>query len=178
MSLYDHFSQKEIAILEARAKRLAAVAKNNGHSHIASALSVIVGGEEYAVEIDALTAVYENVKVVPIPSVPAHVAGVASLRGRIVPVLDLAVVLHIPTSEEKSAAGLLVASVKGRMVALLVEEIGNVISYSDADVLAVPAAENSQQARYLDGILNNGLGLLNLQSILNDPSIVVKQNAV
>ncbi|HEY3445415.1 MAG TPA: chemotaxis protein CheW [Myxococcales bacterium] len=90
-------------------------------------LSFFTAGEEYAVPILEVTEIVEYTQVTRMPSMPASIRGVTNLRGRVVPVVDLAVRMGLPQANltrrtcivmvearldrEKSVVGLLVDSV-------------------------------------------------------------------
>lgn len=59
-------------------------------------LSFTVGAAEYAVESRRVVEVLPMVKPRPIPHLPAHVAGVFTHRGRLVPLVDMATLLGAP----------------------------------------------------------------------------------
>lgn len=59
-------------------------------------LSFTVGRAEYAVESRRVVEVLPMVTARPIPHLPAHVAGVFTHRGRLVPLVDMATLLGAP----------------------------------------------------------------------------------
>ena len=93
MSIFEHFSEEEREILRIRAERAANAVRESAQEAVFSALEVTIQSQSYALPIEVLTTVYENVAVVPVPCVPSFVAGIANIRGRILPVFDLAVLL-------------------------------------------------------------------------------------
>ncbi|MBZ0303931.1 MAG: chemotaxis protein CheW [Anaerolineae bacterium] len=174
MSLQEHFSENELEILRARAERAARTPHRDGDEKIVTALQITLGGEVYALPVELLRAVYEKVMVVPIPCTPQHVTGIANIRGRIMPVLDLAILLNAPrpTSDENCA---LVVVSKGEIsLAFQVEGIGEITTFPASSVGPLPAgSETSERTSYLKGMLANGLTLLNVIGILDDPTLVV-----
>ena len=169
MSFYDHFSEDEIAILRARAERIASTQQTK-ESDAFSALVVRVGGEAYALPMDSLTAVYEGYTIVPLPCVPPFVAGMVNVRGQILPVMDLAVLLGIPSEAAKRS--LLIVSNAEFSLGLCVQTVGDVISVLVSTLQPVPAALNQV---YLRNVLPDGTALLDLDAILNDPSLIVDE---
>src|SRR5690349_16320019 len=98
MQIYAHFSEQELATLRARAERIAIPVQTETQVEASAALFIKVRGESYALPMEAVSAVYEGVKVTPVPNVPAFALGIANIRGRVVFVLDLGVLLGIPDS--------------------------------------------------------------------------------
>jgi purine-binding chemotaxis protein CheW len=176
MTIYTHFSEKERQVLLARAERLTNLSDDEMQEDQMAALSVTVRQEYYALPIDTLTAVHERIAIIPMPCVPAHVAGIANIRGHIVPVLDLGVLLNVPGEAEASDDALVVGQVGEETVALRVDWIGDVTTFSIASIAPIPAnIENDQAARYLQGILESGEALVSVEAILRDSDLTISE---
>lgn len=170
MSFYDHFSAQEVAVLRARAERIADAQDNAQEGEAISALAITIGSERYALPMEMLTAVHEDCSVVIVPGAPSFVAGIASIRGQILPVLDLAALLGVPGEPEKRA--LLVASNLERSVALCAAAIGDAINILSGTLQPVPTTLNGV---YLQGVLPDGMALLNVDAILTHAALIVDQ---
>src|SRR5262245_5109120 len=94
MSIYEHFSDTERAVLQARAERAARTLRSDEAEERLNTLLVKLGGETYALPIEAVIAVYEAMLVVPVPCTPPFLAGITNIRGHIIPVLDLGHLLN------------------------------------------------------------------------------------
>lgn len=170
MSFYDHFSEAEITVLQARAERIASTQQQTKAGDIFSALVITAGGETYALPMEALTAVYEGYTIVPLPCVPPFVAGIVNVRGQILPVIDLAMLLGVPS--ETVRRSLLIVSNSEFSLGLCVEAVGEVVTVLISTLQPVPAVLNQV---YLRNVLPNGIALLDLDAILNDPSLIVDE---
>jgi purine-binding chemotaxis protein CheW len=170
MSFYEHFSEQEVAILRARAERIANTQNEAQQGDIVSVLVIQAGGETYGLPMESLTAVYTGHTIIPVPCVPAFVAGIANIRGEIMPVFDLAVLLKVPSSETKRA--LIVASSKDSSVAFCVEAVGEARTVQLSELQPVPPMLNEA---YLDGISADGMAMLNVEAIINDPALIVDE---
>jgi purine-binding chemotaxis protein CheW len=170
MSFYDHFSEAEIAVLQERAERIASTQQSVKEGDAFSALVITVGGESYALPMEALTAVYEGYTIVPLPCVPSFVAGIVNVRGQLVPVMDLAVLLGVPTETPKRS--LLIVSNAEFSLGLCADSVGEVMMVLISTLQPVPAALNHV---YLKGVLPDGTALLDLDAILNDPTLIVDE---
>ncbi len=62
-------------------------------------LPFTVGYETYALEVVAVQEIIENQTVYPFPGAPEIVAGAISFHGRIIPVIDLALLLNFPSGK-------------------------------------------------------------------------------
>ena len=174
MSIHEHFSENELAILRARAERAARTTHKDDDEEIFTTLQIALGGELYALPVELLRAVYEKVMVVPVPCTPQYVAGIANIRGRIMPVLDLALLLNAPHAESNTNTALVVISRGDITLAFQVEQIGEITTFPASSVCPLPAGgETLERTAYLKGVLANGLTLLNVSGILDDPTLVV-----
>ena len=120
--------------------------------------------------MDMLTAVYLNHKIIPMPCVPSFVAGIANIRGEIMPVFDLAVLLKVPGDDTKRA--LIVATSKDNSVAFCVEAVGETRTVQMSALRTVPPMLNEA---YIGGISDDGMAMLNVEAIINDPALIVDQ---
>jgi purine-binding chemotaxis protein CheW len=170
MSFYDHFSDDDRDVLRARAERIASTQNAANQGDTLSALLIRVGGESYALPLYALTAVYQEHPVVPVPCVPPFIAGIANIRGQILPVLDLATLLGVPNEAEKRA--LVVASNAEISIGLCAEVVGEVTALPAHTLQPVPTVLNRA---YVESIAADGTALLNVDAILNDPSLMVDE---
>jgi len=169
MSFYEHFSEEEVAILRARAERIANTQTEIQQGNTVSALVIQAGGETYGLPMEALTAVYMGHTIIPVPCVPAYVAGIANVRGEIIPVFDLAALLKVPTTDTKQV--LIVAASKENSVAFCVETVGEARAVEVSELQPVPPMLNEA---YLSGISADGMAMLNIEAIINDPALVVE----
>lgn len=98
--------------------------------HVAVTDTVVVrlGGTRYAVPMDAVAEVGRPPHVTRVPGVPAWIAGVANWRGRIMPVLDLRILLGAPSPELGVTGRIMVLARDGITLAFLAERVEGVVS--------------------------------------------------
>lgn len=176
MVLENHFTEKEMEVLRARADRVASMMHHAQQDELLTTLGVLVRGETYAVMIDAITTVYENTPIIPVPCVPDYVAGIANIRGHIIPVFDLGILLDVPGSARGEGA-LIAASNDQVTVAFYVDGIGSVESRPSSTLSPVPMDADLVRATYLKGLWPDGRALLDIEAILNDPTLVIDEGA-
>lgn len=125
----------------------------------ATHVRVRLGEEHYALPVDEVTEVSELPARTPVPGAPGTVLGVASLRGQVLPVADLAAILGVARSERPGR--MVVAQVGGRRAGLAVDAV--------TDVGALPAASEPAGGRHLTGaalVEGDLVGLLAVESVL------------
>jgi purine-binding chemotaxis protein CheW len=66
--------------------------------HTAQYLTFLTAGEEYAISIGKVREIIEYETVTTVPNTPPWITGVTNLRGRVIPVVDLAVKFGLPAS--------------------------------------------------------------------------------
>ena len=173
MSIYERFSPAELAILRERANRAATLAEAVKAEVTLPILIVKLQTEAYALPVDLIESVYERVAVVLVPCVPAFVAGIANVRGQILPVINLAAVLSLPESPLPDRQTLVVAGNERMIVALTVDALGEAMTVRASELAPLPPNLAVAHAEYVQGLLPDGTALLDLQAILDDPALIV-----
>jgi purine-binding chemotaxis protein CheW len=130
-----------------------------------------VGEEEYVVDLHRVLEVIPPVLFTPVPGAPAFVEGVAHLRGRVVPVVDLRKQLGVRTPEGASRrARFMVCAVGGRRIAFVVDRVTQVVRVARADLKPAPAvAEGPSLSPFVIGVCSRSHRLyllLNLKAVL------------
>lgn len=97
-----------------------------------------LGEEEYAVDVAQVQEIVRLVSITPVPRSPDHVEGVINLRGRIVPVVDLALRLGLPKRERTSASRIVITQVGDRTVGMLVDAVSEVLRLPASQIEAAP----------------------------------------
>jgi purine-binding chemotaxis protein CheW len=175
MSLYDHYSPREQEILRRRAQRVSQRSQESEAATRVEVLQVRMGGERYALPVEAVLAVYEHSDITPLPGAPEHIAGMVNLRGNLMVVLNPAAMLNIPASQGSDNHTLIIVTNQEFSVALCVQETGDVTAI-DRDHLATPSGlVENVASTHLTGILPDGTSLLNVVSLLNDAALIVNQ---
>ena len=173
MSIYARFSEQELAILRERAERAAIAEEKPNLEETLTVVHVTLGNEFYALSVERLRAVYENIAVISVPYTPPFVAGIANIRGRITPVLDLATVLNVPPSADVPKSLLMIVRDELSVV-FQVNTVGDIATILVNSIEPMPSGGQILASEiYLQGIFANGITLLNIEAILNDPALIV-----
>ncbi|AST00874.1 MULTISPECIES: chemotaxis protein CheW [Geobacillus] len=83
--------------------------------------------EQYAVSIAYVVSIEKMTAPTAVPHMPDCMAGVARIRGELVPVLDMRKLLYGRTIEETDQTRLVVAAVDGLSVAFIVDEAKEIV---------------------------------------------------
>jgi len=106
-----------------------------------------LGTEEYALPITRVQEIIRYTEPRSVASQTAWIRGVINLRGKIVPVCDLALRLGLPTEREESAKIVIVETEIGT-AGVIVDDVEEVLTVEDEQLEAVPSAD----ADYVEAI--------------------------
>ena len=115
-------------------------------------LTFRLGEEAYAVLVNDVREVLKTRELTPVPNTPAYILGVTSLRGAMLPVIDLCPRLGLAPGVRDEKSRIIVVNTGEEDVGLVVDRVTGVLRVS-ADAIR-PAPENIEQgAEYLRGII-------------------------
>ncbi len=117
-------------------------------------LAVRVSSEEYLMPIEQVREVLKIRETTPVPHAPEHAPGVISLRGDILPVVDLGKRLGLPQGTRDEKSRIVVVGLDDEEAGLIVDRVTGVVRYP-ADAVG-PAPENLGHgggSEYLKGIV-------------------------
>ncbi len=115
-------------------------------------LSFRLGGEEYAVLVEDVKEVLKIRDLTMVPNAPDYVLGVMSLRGTMLPVMDLCKRLGVTQASRDEKSRILVVSPDEEDVGLMVDRVSSVLRVMPDAIKPVP--ENIEHgAEFLRGIV-------------------------
>ena len=115
-------------------------------------LSFLLGSEEYTVLVDDVREVLKVRDRTLVPNAPDYILGVTSLRGAMLPIIDLRTRLGLAAGESGEKSRIIVVHVADESVGLLVDRVTGVLRVSPDEIK--PAPDNIEQgAEYLRGIV-------------------------
>jgi len=129
-----------------------------GSKETASFVIFRLDGARFALPLDQVDVVLRMVSVTPAPDAPPWVIGVINLHGRVIPVTDLRQRLGHPAKEPYLDDRLLVMTLAERTLALVVEEVTEVLELPGSEVEAPP--DPLSDSRYLRGVVRREDGLI------------------
>lgn len=123
-------------------------------------LSFFVGGEEYAMSILRVREIVQLGTVTKMPAMPPMVRGAVNLRGRVVPVIDLAVRLGLPETPSTHRTCVVMTDVRcgadELVMGVLAEAVSQVIDLTPTDVKPPPNFGTRVGAEFLVGMAEIG----------------------
>ena len=127
-------------------------------------LTFRLASEEFAFRVEEVEEIVRLQKITPVPSVPSYMVGVTSLRGKIIPVIDLKVRLNLgkplqaagggtdPDGESTSGKILIIAGPEG-LIGAIIDRVIGVVRLPRHDVLEPPAHLTEAEKKFIEGIV-------------------------
>lgn len=115
-----------------------------------------LAGATYAIRSDDIEHLEMVGHVTPVPNAPPFVDGVTSVRGRVVPVINLRAKFGFERHEANLRTRLIVVRSSGRSVGLLVDTAREFANISESSVQPPPDGLADLSTRYLRGMAHLG----------------------
>lgn len=135
-------------------------ATNQGKAQLpenkAQYLTFMTAGEEYAISIGKVLEIIEYDTVTKVPNTPAWTSGVTNLRGRVIPVVDLAVKFGLPPSRITKFSCIIITDVmfQGEKLTMgvLADSVSQVMDLSADEIEKTPPFGTRVKTEYLLGM--------------------------
>lgn len=131
-------------------------------------LCVRVSNEIYGINIMDIKEIIKSREVTEIPRSPGFVSGVISLRGTIIPIIDMLIRLGLPRNKVTGKERIVVISVDQSYCGLLVDEVIQVVRVNKESMEPAPAVLEGIDRDFVSGIGRSGgrlIIILNLKNI-------------
>ncbi len=168
---------EEWAILEERANALAegSIHESGLAAESIEVLTFFLGAETYAIDVKYARSARLLDHLTPVPCTPDFVAGVVNMQGTILSLLDLSKFLGIHQEGITDLMRIILVEAAGLRIGILANQVGEVTHIPLADLQEPPATINGLSARYVKGVTEEGLILLDLQAVLGDKRIIINE---
>jgi purine-binding chemotaxis protein CheW len=141
-----------------------------------SHLTFSLANQIYAVSLTSIREVRKMPPLTRVAHAPSYILGVGSIRGEIVPVVDLKKRFAIqPVAQEAKTPNvikdqlILITEIEGRRAAVTVDSISEVVTFSKLQISAIPKTAMAIDLKYLHGMVQfeeKVLLLVDLEKIL------------
>lgn len=134
-----------------------------------------VGTDVFGIELKYVNEIIQMQPVTPIPEVEHFIKGLINLRGKIIPVIDVADRFGKESFEYNDRTCVIVIAVKNIEVGLIIENIAEVVSIEEEDILPPPTVgHGSIQNKFVRGIGKIGENV----KLLLDPVKLLSDDAL
>jgi purine-binding chemotaxis protein CheW len=136
-------------------------------------LTFKLGQREYGLELVRVREIIGLGDITPVPLAPAYLRGVITLRGRVVPVVDLRCKFGMPPTPDHDRKCIIVCDVERERVStpmsILVDAVSEVIRIDSSEIEGAPAFGTLADTPFIHGITRGATGL----KILLDIDVVL-----
>ncbi|MGB6386106.1 MAG: chemotaxis protein CheW [Terriglobales bacterium] len=119
-------------------------------------LTFLTAGEEYAIGIAKVSEIVEYEAVTTVPNTPVWIRGVTNLRGRVIPVVDLAAKFGLPASVISKFSCIIITEVifqgENLTMGVLADSVSQVIELSADEIEQTPPFGTRVKTEYLLGM--------------------------
>jgi purine-binding chemotaxis protein CheW len=115
-------------------------------------LAFRLADEEYAVDILMIREIIRLVDITRVPRRPSFVKGIISLRGTIIPVIDLRTRLGLAESPPDRSTRILVVGLGRGLIGVIADSVTDVVKVKQCDVEPPPAVRGGSSAAHLKGV--------------------------
>lgn len=121
-----------------------------------------LGEEHFAVETERVQSINDIMVVTKVPKAPNYIKGLINLRGSIKSLVDINMLLNLPSDNEQS--NIIILKVEDEEIGISVDEVEEVL---DIEEKVVQKMENNSNNKYIKGIVNLEDKLLTIIEIDN-----------
>lgn len=115
-------------------------------------LTFRLANESFALSILNIKEIIKLPLITPVPRTEPVILGVLSLRGTVVPVLDLRKRLRLDTNPQDRRTRILIIQIDGGLIGLLVDEVRHVIRLREEEIEPPPAVFGRVDVEHLQGV--------------------------
>ena len=110
--------------------------------------------EEFAFRISQLKEILKYQRITAVPKMPEYVLGITSLRGKVIPVIDLRIKI-LPHEKSQGISEktkiLIIKGPKG-MIGAVVDKVSGVMRIAKSEILPPPTHLSEEQLRFVEGV--------------------------
>ena len=138
-----------------------------------------IGDELFGIGIDRVVEILKVQKIFTIPGLPEFLSGVMSVRGSIVPVIDLRRRFGIKPSGNKER--IIIVRYGKEKISFLVDDIKEILSLTPEEIRTPPSIFKGFKTEYLTGLGKHGeriIILLNIDNLLTSEEKIILRESI
>lgn len=137
-------------------------------------LTFSLDSEVYGIEIRYVIEIIGIQPITQVPEVPLYVKGIINLRGKIIPVIDMRIKFKKEPLKYNDRTCIIVVDIQNMTVGLIVDNVSEVLTIEDENIVPPPDYKTGFRNRYIKGIGKAGDDvklLLDCNKLLKDDEI-------
>ncbi len=162
------------AILEQRARALAKAAQVEAGETM-QLVVFCLGRETFGISTDQVREVQPLRQVTPVPCTPEFVVGVINIRGSIYSVIDIRSFLGVPRQDVTERTKVILVNAAGLQVGILADDVSGATNIPLSDVRPALASQSAAKEEYIQGVTRDMMIVLNLEALLHDERVIVRE---
>ncbi|MBU1699773.1 MAG: chemotaxis protein CheW [Candidatus Eisenbacteria bacterium] len=123
-------------------------------------LTFYLDNEEYGIEILKVQEIIGKIETTRVPQTPRYIKGVANLRGRIIPVIDLRLMFDLGEVRQSAETCTIVVQASGIVAGIIVDRVSEVLNIPAENTEQTPAFGAGVNTDYIRGIGKSGSGVI------------------
>lgn len=128
--------------------------------------------EHFGIDISMVEGIIKMQQITKVPQSPDYVEGITSLRGAVLPVIDLEKRFGIPSHEKNRDTRIVVVNMDKLKIGMIVGAVSEVLTIDDSVIEPAPAIVTTINSRFISGIARIDSRLV----ILLDLSLVLTES--
>ena len=137
-----------------------------------------IGGEDFGIEIHKVVEILKAQRIYSLPELPEFLSGVITVRGEVIPLLDLRRRFGFQSAKGKER--IIMVRYDSEKIGLLVDEIKEIIALAKEEISTPPSIFKGLKRKYLNGLGKKGdriIILLNIDDLLtSEEKILLKES--
>lgn len=128
----------------------------------------VLGEEEFGIEIKSIVEILKSQKICVLPRLPDFISGVITVRGDVIPLIDMRRRLGTKSLPKKER--IIVVRLDAEKVGLIVDDIREITGFLKDEIVNPPSVFKGLSAEYLNGIgkkKDRMVVLLSLKNLLS-----------
>ncbi len=111
-----------------------------------------LGREKFGIAIDEVKEIIADYEIVPLPRTPDFIEGIISLRGDIIPVVEMRARFDMPPREDDEETRVIVLEMRDFAVGIQVDNVYEVLKLSEDAIEPPPKFMAGLKGDYIDGV--------------------------
>jgi len=115
-------------------------------------LAFLLGGEEYGISILTVREIIRLTEITPVPRAPSWIKGIISIRGMILPILNLHQLLSMPETQPDKKSRLLVVNLETGISGIIVDAVTEVVDLKETEIEPPPTVTSGLETNHIKGM--------------------------
>ena len=126
---------------------------NSANSEIRELIAFRVGRQEFSINIMSVREIRGWTSATMLPKAPRYIRGVINLRGAVLPIIDFAVRLGLPTTEPTARNVIIVVQIQQKQIGLLVDAVSDILTLNSSKIQPTPDIASDTASSFLRGLI-------------------------